>query len=615
MHVPGTGRTACGLCILLLLAGCGGGGGNGGGGDTPPSTGMLPSSGNPPSGTLPTFAATTTPLVFSAPIPNHTPDSQRISVTFSGNTSGKLYVVASVSDSSVVNASVSAVNQTGATPTVDVFALPASASSLLRGTYSSTITLTACVDDSTCQAGQLSGSPQTVNVTYTLNSAVQGDLLGPRVITAGTTGSLYLRGRGLSAATRVSFGTTDATAVKAATLDGDTEVLASYPALTAGTYPVSINAGAIAFTASLIVVPPPNYSAIQLTYPSPPQEIGGVLYDPQRQAFYVAARYANPQNNTLLKFQFGNGIWQVPVAAIVPSLQDVALSADGSTVLALTDNALVEFSADSFASQGTYVPADALVQAGTAYMQNVAVANDGYALITTGGANPSNTLLYSSLAHAFFTINSSNGNLFGAAVDPQLYFGNAAVSADGALVAISQDPRTAAGLPSFTSKPFLYFYGAVNQQRPSYFGSPSSPYTDKDRTQGPRSARLAVNNLAGKVDGTRIIVNGLSTIVVGGDFSARGLLPDATRAAAIKPDASRAYAFVAADGGGSGELRSYDISVRPVLPTDFYAQTGAGFPMSPGAGTGAVAMTITADGSTVFVTGVAGVFVQPAGAF
>jgi hypothetical protein len=34
--------------------------------------------------------------------------------------------------------------------------------------------------------------------------------------------------------------------------------------------------------------------------------------------------------------------------------------------------------------------------------------------------------------------------------------------------------------------------------------------------------------------------------------------------------------------------------------------------MTPGNGTGAIAMTITPDGGTVFVAGVSGVYVQPA---
>jgi len=109
-------------------------------------------------------------------------------------------------------------------------------------------------------------------------------------------------------------------------------------------------------------------------------------------------------------------------------------------------------------------------------------------------------------------------------------------------------------------------------------------------------------------------VNGPSTVLLRGDLAAHGQLPDDTRAAAIKPDASRAYTFVAAAGSDGGELRSYDINFN-LRSTEFFPQVGTGIPMNPGAGTGAVAMAITPDGGTVFVTGVAGVFVQPVGAF
>src|SRR5262245_61621141 len=146
MHLSQLGRAACGLSTLLFLVACGGGGGGGSpnpSGGTPPPSGGNPG-GNPP-GPLPTFGVTGAALTFSAPIPNQTPDSQRIPVTISGSVSGKLYVLASASDGTVVSASVNV--GTGQTPTVDVFAVPAGASTLLRGTYSSVITLTACVDD------------------------------------------------------------------------------------------------------------------------------------------------------------------------------------------------------------------------------------------------------------------------------------------------------------------------------------------------------------------------------------------------------------------------------------------------------------------------------------
>ena len=98
---------------------------------------------------------------------------------------------------------------------------------------------------------------------------------------------------------------------------------------------------------------------------------------------------------------------------------------------------------------------DPLVRAGTAYMQNLAVANDGYAVITTGGANPSNVLLYSTTTHAFFTMNAAGANQVFLDADPRLYFGNPGVSADGATVVLTQDPRTAAPLPGSVRNPFF----------------------------------------------------------------------------------------------------------------------------------------------------------------
>src|SRR5690348_1880605 len=124
MHLSRTGRVAGGLCTLLFLAACGGGGGGGGGapsGGTPPPTGNPPPSGTPP-GSLPTFAVSGGALSFAAPIPNQTPDSQRIPVAIGGSVTGKLYVLASTSDNTVASATVSV--GTGQTPTVDVFAVP-----------------------------------------------------------------------------------------------------------------------------------------------------------------------------------------------------------------------------------------------------------------------------------------------------------------------------------------------------------------------------------------------------------------------------------------------------------------------------------------------------------
>jgi len=572
---------------------------------------QTPPNQNPP-GAQPTFGVSTATYSFLSVHPNVTPDAQRIPVSFSGAVNGKLYILASSDDSRIASASISYTSNAGQTPTVDAFVVPGASSSQLAGTYTTTITLTACVEDPSCQTGQLPGSPQKLNVTYTLRSDIQGDLIGPRVVTSGEAGTVILHGRGFAQATQVTFGSVAATEVKTSSLNLDAELRVKLPALTAGTYAVSINAGAIPFTASLIVVDRPTYAATQLTYPSTPQEIGGVVYDAQRQAFYVAARYANSQSNTLFKFAFSGGVWQAPTAVNVPNLQDVALSPDGSTLLLASDISISELDAATLAARGKYFTGDPLVRGGTAYIETIAAANDGYAIVTTGGANPSNVLLYSTTTHDFLTLNSPGSNGLNSIADPRLYFATAGISLDGSLVVLSQDPRTTATLPPLYTKPFIYLYAATQSQRPSLFASPSSPFTHKDRSQLGRSAKPAIYNANGVVSGTKFVIHSASPVVVSADYSARGSLPESTRATVFDPTGTLVYAFDAPAGTENGELRVYDVTARLNPSTQTYAPVGNGIPMSPGSGTGVVAMTRTPDGGTLFIVGVAGVFVQPA---
>lgn len=225
--------------------------------------------------------------------------------------------------------------------------------------------------------------------------------------------------------------------------------------------------------------------------------------------------------------------------------------------------------------------------------------------MTTGGANPSNVLLYSTTTHTFLTVNSVSA-LPLADADPRLYFGNAGVSPNGSLVVLTQDARTATS----ETKPPLYLYASTGVQRPGLFENRGDGYADRDRSQGRRSAKPAVHYTDSAVLTTRIIIHGPTPVVLGPDYSVRGLLPASTRASVFNKAGTRLYAFDAPEGTQSGELRSYDVSVR-LDPSTEYPPVGTPVPMSPGSGTGAIAMTATPDGETVFIVGTSGVFVQP----
>jgi hypothetical protein len=249
-----------------------------------------------------------------------------------------------------------------------------------------------------------------------------------------------------------------------------------------------------------------------------------------------------------------------------------------------------------------YSPSDPLISSGGAFIYKLAIANDGFAVVTTGGTGPTNVYLYSTTTHAFYTVNYQSGLFDGFAIKPVTpYFGNPAVSADGSTLVLSQDPGA-----SLTAKPTWHGGHQYDPSSQLYLFSTRFGLFDRDRSQSPRSARPALDRA-----GTRVVLNGPETSVLDPDqrFAGLGKLPETTRAVVVKPDASRVYTFDAPLDSDSGELRTFDLTLPTV--NGMVQQVGTGIPMSPGSGTGAVAMAITPDGGTIFVVGTNGVWVQP----
>lgn len=125
------------------------------------------------------------------------------------------------------------------------------------------------------------------------------------------------------------------------TVVSDSEIDASYPALPAGTYPVTINSGSISDTASLVAVSSPAFTATSITYPAGVGEqaaytqVIGMEYDAQRTAlFIVVPNFSGP--STLLRYAFEGGAWQSPTQ--VSGMGQVHLSPDGTHLLGLVGN-------------------------------------------------------------------------------------------------------------------------------------------------------------------------------------------------------------------------------------------------------------------------------------
>jgi hypothetical protein len=83
----------------------------------------------------------------------------------------------------------------------------------------------------------------------------------------------------------VKFGTTEATNI---TVVSDTEVHASYPPLAEGTYTLSLNSGAAAFTGSMVARSSVTYPTETVALPETPAQVSFLRYDADRRALLVA---------------------------------------------------------------------------------------------------------------------------------------------------------------------------------------------------------------------------------------------------------------------------------------------------------------------------------------
>lgn len=604
-------RTFSGLCSLLLFAACGGGGG---GASADPSTGFnpppTPTSSPQPSSpgsqspdaqsqpTMPSGSVTleTNSVTFATSTRFVTPPERSIAVTLDGVPEGTPSYRVQINGNAVAFAEVLFTNGTGSLRIV-----PEDATKLDIGVNTGTITVSICIDDPFCAKGLMVGQPQTINVTYTVTASVQGDVVSPRVAAANQPGDVIIRGRGFSDATSVHFGTVAASAI---TVVSDSEIRASYPALAAGSYPVSINSGSIAFTGEMTVVNVPAYAAATLDLPADPVDVGGLLYDPERNALLVAVRYdEEPGNNQLIRFTYSAGQWSPPVSVSVPGIRDVVFSPDGSTLLVATDQALVEYDPSNLTAGASYaLPTVNGREVASPY--SLAIANDGYAVVgarAIDGSAPA-VYLYSTQDHTFMEFEELIPQTTPVSV-------RAGADASGSFVPL---------MPFFTlssvrgpmSAPL---YDASAQRFRQLDGVPSNPNgfvsSKPALDRGGSLSVLHTADFSKSSDGYNF-----STVVVYDNRSQQklGRLPDSTVTTVLNADATRAYTLnLTSSDSNPFELRTYDLTQQPVIADAEYPQIGTGVPLNLERSLGPFAMIATPDGRTLFIAGTSGVIVQP----
>ena len=461
--------------------------------------------------TLPVVSLQRQSLAFSVTAPDDpTPAPQTFAGTFNVDA---VYLGALTEGTAVERVSYSLA---GKIATISVY--PKSPAALGPGIHQSRVTVfgQVCAD---ARCSQLASGPaQSIDVTYSIPQVIRQ--ISPYVAQEQTAGSAIIRGAGFQrfTVTSVLFGNLPASSFS---VTGDTQIQATYPPLAAGRYPVQLQVDGASLPvksdAELVVVGWPAFVTASLPYPTVNTTVSKVLYDAERNAVLAVTTQGGGE---LLRFQHAGDSWGTAETLPINTLHDIALSADGRSLLAITDGSVVPIDANTLAPGSAW---DAPVSSGTT-LTSIAVDNDGNAIVTTTAANATTSPLY--------LFNPRTG-----AFDTPISLANAAAAAsgDGTLTVIVQQDATGATTPSLYD--FTTARGSLATTGLSGNRNAIAPALDRYAT------RLALNGAA----------------VYSGSYAQLGTLPDTTLAVAFSPDGARSYAY---DSGAAAVL-VYDSASSP----------------------------------------------------
>src|SRR4051812_3618642 len=562
-------RAGCAVLIAYVIAGCHGGGD----GSESSSSGTGGQQ----------FIVSPSNLGFSAAqLGSSAPPPRTVMATVTGPVNGTLFARVAVSNPPVVTVdSVQVLGPTQARITIR----PVSPSALGPGRHAGVITVIACHTDPNCSAAQIGGSPATINVAYQVGVVTPPpESLAPSVGAAGVSGDVVLRGSGLASVTSVSFGATPAVDFTAMS---DSEIRATYPALTAGTLPISLNsgAGAVPFSQSVTLVPAGTLAAATLAYLTPPQNMRGLAFDPVTQTLFVGAGFSNATSNQVLGYTFAAGAWQLPQSATVQNLRNLALSLDRTHLLAITDTSVVDL-----------VPASLIAQTTTTFttvpdpfLKGIVVTNDGQAFIVSSSTTtgPGHHWLYNVAAHTFS--GPFNSYSFPEIGGPDN--GTRAVLVQSGVSTALQQYRAFTGDVTPTPLVLAHFHPVPGREE-----NINLPAFDRN---GNRMLVAAFNG-------------GAFHAVYDANFAELGRIPSGdltatTAAYAISPDGARAY--VLQIGSGICRVRAFDLTVPPGPGLQYQEVTVIGFPINlspscPASGSNqASRILVNPPGDTLFIAG------------
>ncbi|HKQ25665.1 MAG TPA: IPT/TIG domain-containing protein [Burkholderiales bacterium] len=469
-----------------------------------------------------------------------------------------------------LTAPTSAVLPASVTVNADVTSIPA-------GVHTATITIHA-------------GSTTTVVPVSLTVSDPRVNFVSPYVGTASIPGGVIIRGFGFSSVQtgiEVLFGSTAASSVSYVS---DTEVRATYPALAAGDYPISIKNSSTTLpsraTAKLVIVDPPGYAYAPLVRNSTfvtPSGVSNLIYDAERKAVYLL----DGDRKRIDRFRFINGTgWTVdmPVSLSglgIPANTTMALSPDGTEILSTFGKSMLRIDPSNLALLETVDATSFLGGSVFASLNQLDFANDGNAIGTSVDNTASGGLYrYDMLTKQFAVLSS------------QTDMANRLVVASG--------DRGTIFLPTFESliqalaKPVFKLTASSLTLTQTTTLTTGSFLASADRTG---SKVILLNAGGGPTQAAMVFDSSLNPL---------GTLPDNPpdlHGFVISPDGTKAYAYYT----GANVIRKFDLTTMGGI-----TEIGTGTPIADSPGSFYSAMTISPDGGTLFLASNERLIVMPA---
>ena len=374
------------------------------------------------------------------------------------------------------------------------------------------------------------------------------------------------------------FGTTAASAF---TVVSDTEIDASYPALAAGTYPVSVDA--LPNTANLVVVNPPAYTYTAIARPANATGVNSMVYDAERQGLYLHQSTVEPWGTDKIeKYHFSGASWIFDTAYQFGSTSTsrfLATTPDGVQLLKNQGNSIIHNNLPNL-TYTSYLSSLNLPGIGNLLLSEFAMTNDGTmignAIKIFNGAN-SNVLFRYDSSLRYYSVSAIPSGL----ADPAKL--EIRASADGSRVLLA--PRLG---PSS-----VYLYRAVDGTFSETSASVVGPYYT--------TGKMALNR-----NGSRSVIETSSDVhtVFDANFKSIGTLP-ACDTYALSPSGDRAYTFVA---GTQGTVHAYNLNSAS---NGGFAEIGTGTTIADDPGFG-LQMLVTPDGGSLIIAGDQKVIILPA---